>query len=377
MAASKPAESSLRRALENELPEAEEPRSKRTKGKRQWSGKLPSSATPIRAGTETKTPIRHRQDVKAERAERLVEELDEQMVDMTEQMKNLRIHVNQLQHQLEESRDDQHAYRVQQLWALKAQIREQREKASREQCIVGWPSEATAKQRTEFVEWCLTQASLESKECQISHGIKPNQLSPMTLLTFKQAWMKIQLDKWYRDEYVAKKRSLHYYQQGMSTNDIIKMRPQIAVWDRIKGEPLKICLKAMDMACADGALKLDMNKLRPWWGHNAVYDEYDTYIWVHFSVRDVLATVYMDESVYQQIADRWEEASKRVRQGNADGGREQAGQKAAGKGGSKGKRKPFDTVLGEYPFEYKLAKVKDWNYDENVRAHQKDDQEDL
>ena len=278
---------SIRRALENELQHPEEPKSKRSKGRREWSSKLPSTSTPIRAGTETKTPIRHRKEDKVSFAEQLPVDVDEQMVQLDEQMKSLRIHVNEMQKKLDETRDDQYAFRVQQLWALKSQIKEQREKAAREQCLVGWPSDATAEHRTEFITWCLSQAGLRMDMCQISHGIRPNQLSPMSLLTFQQAWMRLQLDKWYKDEYIAKKRAMYFYMQGRATNDTIKMRPQIAVWDRIKGEPLKVCLKAMDMANQDGTLNVDMNKIKPWWGHNAIYDDYDTYVWVHFSIRDV------------------------------------------------------------------------------------------
>ena len=79
------------------------------------------------------------------------------------------------------------------------------------------------------------------------------------------------------------------------------MRPQVALWDRIKGEPLKISMKAMDLAVEHGTLQLDMSKLKPWWGQNAVYDEYYTYVWAHKSVKDVLATVYLDAMVYDAV----------------------------------------------------------------------------
>ena len=290
MAASNDAEGA--RALEDDLAGEAGP-TKKPKSRRQWSGKMPATLTPIRPGTKTKTPIRQSKD-EIERAEK-VQDLDEQMTQLNDQIKNLRISMNQLQVKLHDAGDDQHAYRVEQLWALKAQIAEQRDKASREQCIVGWPPD-------------LTQAGPQRDTCQMSHGIKPSQVSPKTLLIFQQPWMRVQLDKWYKEENISKKRGRYFYTQGKTTNDQIKMRPQIALWDRIKGEPLKISLKAMDLAVQEGMLKLDMNKIKPWWSHNAIYDDCGMYVWVHFSVRDVLATVLIDESVYQAVADKWAEA---------------------------------------------------------------------
>ena len=89
-----------------------------------------------------------------------------------------------------------------------------------------------------------------------------------------------------------------------------------------------------------------------------------------------LATVYIDKSVYQAVAEKWEETYKKVKLGTPDTGREQGNQKGSGKGIGKGKNKGIDTIIGDSPFEYKLAKVTDWHYDENVRAHQ-EDKEDL
>lgn len=32
----------------------------------------------------------------------------------------------------------------------------------------------------------------------------------------------------------------------------------------------------MDLAVEQGTVQLDTSKQKPWWGHNAVYDEYYT-----------------------------------------------------------------------------------------------------
>ena len=105
-----------------------------------------------------------------------------------------------------------------------------------------------------------------------------------------------------------------------------------------------------------------MSKLKLCWGQNTVYDEYYTYIWVHKSVKDVLATVYLDAMVYdavRNIRNHWSEAKELVRMGGTS--------RAAGKG--KSKSKYFDTEIGDFLFDYKLAEVKDWKYDKGVMEH--------
>ena len=357
-----------RRALEQELSDAE-PSSKKPKAKRQWrAGTFPEIQTPIRAGTNVKTPIRHKDDSKAMR-EAMKEVVDTQMEDVTEKMKELEISMGEMKEKLFNITDDQWAFRKQQLWALRAQVKDQRDKAAKEECVVGWPSEASATQRAAFLSWCIQNAGIDSNSYYMSHATRPGELSPMTVVTFSQSWMRSQFDKWYKDNYVTPKTNLHFYNDGQPTSSTIKMRPQVALWDRIKGEPLKICMKAMDIAVEQGKLQLDMSRLKPWWGHNAVYDEYYTYVWVHFSVKDVLATVYLDAMIYDAVRTFWKEAAVHVRTGNAGHGN------GKGKGKGKGKSKHFDTELGDFPFEYKLAEVKDWKYDKGVAEHGREDAE--
>ena len=354
-----------RRALEPALKDAGiEPDSKRPKAKRQWkAGTLPDTNTPIRVGTNIKTPIRHKDDKKVIREE-LKEVLDVQIETVTEQVKELQVSMNDLKEKIYDLNDDAWAFRKQQLWSLKNQVKEQRAQAAKEECVVGWPADATASQRADFLNWCIQQAGIIGN-FYMSHATKPGELSPMTMVSFAQPWIRTQLDKWYKDTFITPKANLYFYKDGQMTNSVIKMRPQVALWDRLKGEPLKVSMKAMGLAVDKGELQLDMSKLKPWWGQNAVYDEYYTYAWVHFSVKDVVATVYLDTMVYDAVKKNWQEAEMHVRR--------VASKEPRGKGKGKGKSKQFDTEHGDFPFEYKLAEVKDWKYDRGVMEHRQAD----
>lgn len=107
-----------RRSLESDL-DAEEPTAKKAKAKRQWkAGTLPDTKTPIRAGTNEKTPMRPKEDKKAMR-EAMQEVVDIQMETVTEKVKELQISMNELKEKMYDLNEDQWAFRKQQLWALK------------------------------------------------------------------------------------------------------------------------------------------------------------------------------------------------------------------------------------------------------------------
>ena len=139
--------------------------------------------------------------------------VDIQMERVTEKVKEKMYDLN----------EDQWAFRKQQLWALKTQVKEQRDKASKAECVVGWPSDATASQRAFFLSWRIQSAGVEAGSHYMSHATRPGELPPMSVVTFSQSWMRTQLDKWYKDNYITPKNSLYFYKDGSSsTNKTIK-----------------------------------------------------------------------------------------------------------------------------------------------------------
>jgi TolA-binding protein len=123
--------------LNHELAVIEEKPGKRSKNIRKWkAGQMPETNTPVRAGTDIKTPSRPRIDEKKIR-ETVKETVDVVVMDIEEQVKDLKAAVSELEDKLYECQDDQQAFRRQQLWSLKSQIGDQRAAAAKEECFVG------------------------------------------------------------------------------------------------------------------------------------------------------------------------------------------------------------------------------------------------
>ena len=258
--------SGARRSLNTELEVIEEKPGKKSKAIRKWTaGQMPQTTTPVRAGSDIKTPLRQRNEEKQIK-EAVPETVDNAVKDLAEQVEELRSSMQKLDDRVFEYQDDQLAYRRQQLWSLRSQIAEQRASAAKEECFVGWPSHATAQQRSQFILWRVEAAGLNAEMFETSHTARSPKLSHISIVYFKQSWMRVQLDKWFKAVYIAKKRPLNFDVNGMGTNDQIKLRPQICIWDRLKAEPLKVVLKALDIA-NEKAVNKDLNKLRPYWGH--------------------------------------------------------------------------------------------------------------
>ena len=120
----------VRRSLNHELAVIEEKPGKRSKNIRKWkAGQMPETNTPVRAGTDIKTPSRPRIDEKKIR-ETVKETVDVVVMDIEEQVKDLKAAVSELEDKLYECQDDQQAFRRQQLWSLKSQIGDQRGRSS-------------------------------------------------------------------------------------------------------------------------------------------------------------------------------------------------------------------------------------------------------
>ena len=91
---------------------------------------MPETNTPVRAGTDIKTPSRPRIDEKKIR-ETVKETVDVVVMDIEEQVKDLKAAVSELEDKLYECQDDQQAFRRQQLWSLKSQIGDPKEPQQR------------------------------------------------------------------------------------------------------------------------------------------------------------------------------------------------------------------------------------------------------
>ena len=73
-------------------------------------------------------------------------------------------------------------------------------------------------------------------------------MSPISIIKFVEPWLRRVLDQWFCWHYSQAKppKALYYMDRhGNATNHEIKLKPQIANWDRVKGIPRETIMKAL------------------------------------------------------------------------------------------------------------------------------------
>ena len=155
----------------------------------------------------------------------------------------------------------------------------------------------------------------------MSHCLRYQQLSPMTVVTFRFSSMRTQFDKWHEEEYINKKKALYCYVDGQMHTDTIKIRRQWMFAHRA------------------GKSRRKHGERKRLWNRNAMCDDYQTLVWDCFSVRDVQATAYLDRSIYKAVVDHWPEAARVVKNGPQQRAEAKTGQQSKGKGHGKRKEK--------------------------------------
>ena len=133
---------------------------------------------------------------------------------------------------------------------MKQNVECQRQKAAVEEVWTGWLKEATAKDRYAFIMWAVETAAGERGQdihdsqynmFWSTRQTQPDRMSPISITKFAEPWLRRVVDQWY---YVDR--------HGNATNDEIKLKPQIANWDRVKGIPLKTIMKAIKLRQEEG-----------------------------------------------------------------------------------------------------------------------------
>lgn len=267
-------------SLEPDL-DAAGPSTKKAKAKRQWKvGTLPDSRTPIRAGTNVKTPNRPKGEKKVVR-EAVQEVVDIQMETLTEKVKEPQMSINDLKEKMHGLNEDQWAFRKQQL--LGTQNSSER---ARRQIV-------ERRMRSWLAIRCYSIA--ESFLPYMVYSKCRNRSRWLLYVPRDQAWRIIPNVSRHTPA-VMDENSVGQMDTNGTKTTTPRQRPVCTSTNHrwycgtVQGGPLKICMKATDLAVDNGTLQLDMSKLKPWWRHIIVYDEFYTYSWAHFSVKDVLAT---------------------------------------------------------------------------------------
>ena len=117
------------------------------------------------------------------------------------------------------------------------------------------------------------------------------------------------------------------------SNYIIKCRPQISAWDRMRGKPFKAITTAIGKAEEHGELaRSTRDNAVVQWRDNTIWSEQDAnghcIAWIYFSVnKSVLCIICIWNGYLEEVRRHWDESWREVSGGHK------------GKGKDKGKRK--------------------------------------
>ena len=218
------------------------------------------------------------------------------------------------------------ALKVQSAYLLAQHADMLREKARKEIVIGGWSMftanpddlevqghqlEAQTDSRERWVKELAKKAGITSqyyKDWTFSHQTRGDALSPITVVTVTQPWQRSKLFDYTKKHAVTDKLQEHFYIRDKEEQDWdrvvktfgtylgpptsaakhLKVQPQISLWDRLTGLPLKIAMKALEISSVE--FKHNWRELTL-----TQKDSGEYIIWIHYSPEDSVVTIYMSE----------------------------------------------------------------------------------
>ena len=152
------------------------------------------------------------------------------------------------------------------LYALKTHADQDRLKCASEALAINWMKykkvtrlEDEYTHRERIIEWCLKEAGISSRfwpaQREYSHQVKADHISAQTHLKLSQPWIRKKLLAWQKDKYpkgipewwtpeeaqtLGEKSELN-----SSSNGMLFFKPQIPIWDRIKGIPMRTAMTVL------------------------------------------------------------------------------------------------------------------------------------
>lgn len=201
------------------------------------------------------------------------------------------------------------------LYALKTHADQDRLKCASEALAINWMKykkvtrlEDEYTHRERIIEWCLKEAGISSRfwpaQREYSHQVKADHISPQTHLKLSQPWIRKKLLEWQKDKYpkgipewwtpeeaqtLGEKSELN-----SSSNGMLFFKPQIPIWDRIKGIPMRTAMTVLKEI-------FEYKDFTPTWPENSIKHKGSYLVWITFNSSKGIAKVHIDQSIDFEI----------------------------------------------------------------------------
>lgn len=254
------------------------------------------------------------------------------------------------------------------LYALKTHADQDRLKCASEALAINWMKykkvtrlEDEYTHRERIIEWCLKEAGISSRfwpaQREYSHQVKADHISAQTHLKLSQPWIRKKLLEWQKDKYpkgipewwtpeeaqtLGEKSELN-----SSSNGMLLFKPQIPIWDRIKGIPMRTAMTVLKEI-------FEYKDFTPTWPENSIKHKGSYLVWITFNSSKGIAKVHIDQSIDFEI---FVEAFQSKFANSSTQGKAQS--KSKGKGKSKSQTHTEDAAA-KYPFTFQFKQAIDW-----------------
>ena len=201
------------------------------------------------------------------------------------------------------------------LYALKTQADQDRLKCASEALAINWVKykkvtrvEDEYTRRERIIERCLKEAGISSRfwpaQREYSHQVKADHISPQTHIKLSQPWIRKKVLEWQKSKYpkgipewwapeeaqtLGEKSDLN-----SSSNGMLLFKPQIQIWDRIKGVPMRTAMTVLKEI-------FEYKDFTPTWPENSIKHKGSYLVWNTFNSSKRIAKIHIDHSIDFEI----------------------------------------------------------------------------
>ena len=258
------------------------------------------------------------------------------------------------------------------LFTLKTQADTDRQKCASEFVVINWVKykkvtnlEDEYMHRERIIEWCLSEAGVSKRfwpaDREYSHQVKADSISPQSHVKLAQPWIRKRLLDWQKEKFpkgipewwTSDETQALGEKSEMNTqsNGTLIFKPQIPIWDRIKGAPMRTAMMVLREV-------FEYKDFAPVWPENAIKTKGSYLVWITFNSSKGAAKIYVDHSIhFETFVDAFQ-SQFATSYGQGQGAKTKT--KGKGKGKTHTKTMSNADEYGKFPFTFEFHQVTNW-----------------